>query len=205
MAGVTHARRCLITESAHMPSRFDKLLVLDLDETLLFASEEGGDRPPDFTGEGFSFYKRPHVQTFLTTCTDWFTVGVWTSATEEYARLVVEHLFADQVKPLFVWSREKCTRGYDLELQKDHWLKDIRKLKCFGFPKERIIIVEDTPINLSRSHGNGIIVREYRGEPEDDELKFLLRYLEHLGSVENVRAVDKRAWRRRIANQRSAT
>ena len=36
----------------------------------------------------------------------------------------------------------------------------------------------------------------WRGEEGDDELLRLLMYLESLRSVENVRAVEKRGWRR---------
>lgn len=43
-----------------------KLLILDLDETLFYATEEKLDREPDFVVGQYFVYKRPFVGLFLT-------------------------------------------------------------------------------------------------------------------------------------------
>ena len=64
---------------ADMTRRFDKLLVLDIDETLIFASDRSLSRPADFVGP-YHVYKRPHLDTFLKSCLAWFDVGIWTAS-----------------------------------------------------------------------------------------------------------------------------
>lgn len=78
-----------------MSSRFDKLLVLDLDETLIYATMFALDRDFEFQVGLACAYKRPGVDRFLATCLEWFRVGIWTSATQPYADDVVSHLFPD--------------------------------------------------------------------------------------------------------------
>jgi TFIIF-interacting CTD phosphatase-like protein len=63
----------------------NKLLILDLDETLLYATAQPPARPADFAVGDYYVYKRPHVDAFLTQCFDWFDVAVWTSASPSYA------------------------------------------------------------------------------------------------------------------------
>jgi RNA polymerase II subunit A small phosphatase-like protein len=62
---------------------------------------------------------------------------------------------------------------------------------------KNIIVVDDTPEVVSRNYGNAAIVAPYDGNPLDDELPQLLRYLEYLGEVDDIRAIDKRRWRER--------
>ena len=69
--------------------RFDKLLVLDLDETLLHtrAAPLDGREPHGVIGPWVA-YRRPHVAAFLDAALDLFEVGVWTSAGAGYAAML---------------------------------------------------------------------------------------------------------------------
>lgn len=179
-----------------MPPRFDMLL--DLDETLLFASEEPLARPPAFIAEPFHVYKRPGVDRFLATCCEWFRVGVWTSGSESYAKMITNHLFPDPGRLAFVWANDRCTWKHDVEAQSGEWIKDLKKLKKKGYALEKILFVDDTPEKMVRNFGNHIAVRAFDGDPDDTELDVLLVYLETLGPLENVRTVEKRNWRRGV-------
>jgi TFIIF-interacting CTD phosphatase-like protein len=178
--------------------RFDKLLVLDLDETLIFATESPLMRMPDLRVFDYYVYKRPGVDRFIKTCLEWFMVGVWTSSGSLYADSIVRALFSDPAKLTFVWSALRCSRGYDREEQQQVVRKDIKKLTRTGYCRENIIMVDDSPEKLGRSYGNGVIVRPYQGEPGDRELYLLIEYLELLGPVEDVRPIEKRQWRDNI-------
>ncbi|MFH1891254.1 MAG: HAD family hydrolase [Candidatus Zixiibacteriota bacterium] len=181
--------------------KFDKLLVLDIDETLVYATKEKLERDEDFTVGPYAVYKRPGVDEFLTKCLDLFEVGVWTSASEDYATEVIDHLFDGKREPSFLWTSDRCTKSYDYELQHLQYIKDIKKLKRKGYRKESIIIVEDSKEKMQRNYGNAILVGEYLGDRNDSELSELLKYLEELGSVEDVRAVDKLRWRKRTESK----
>ena len=174
---------------------FNKLLVLDLDGTLIFSNERKLSRDSDFNVGPYSVYKRPGVDIFLQRCLDRFEVGIWTSSTEDYAAEVVRHLFKDKASPAFVWSRLKCTKVYDPELREIYSIKNIRKLTKKGYRKEDIIIIDDSRKTFERNYGNAVLVREYEGQENDQELPKLLSFLETIGAVEDVRKIEKRDWR----------
>ncbi|MCA9690888.1 MAG: HAD family hydrolase [Myxococcales bacterium] len=178
---------------------FDKLLVLDLDETLVHASPRLLTRRPDFCVGPYFVYRRPHVERFLESCLERFErVAVWTASTRDYALPVLDEL-VDVSRLCFVWARERCTFHVDHETREPEWLKDLRKLRRRGFDRRKVIFVDDTPRKLARSYGNLVTVREYVGDLDDDELPALAEYLQRLGDVEDVRPIEKRGWRRRGA------
>jgi RNA polymerase II subunit A small phosphatase-like protein len=180
-----------------MAPRFDKVLILDLDETLVYAAETPLNRQADFRVGPFHVYKRPYLDAFVSTSLSWFTVAVWTSSSKIYADAVVERLFPDPARLAFLWTKNRCTRKRLFELDETVWVKDFKKLKAKGYSLEKVLVVDDSPEKHQRNYGNLISVSEYQGQPGDDELPALLKYLEALGRVENVRSVDKRQWRKR--------
>ena len=177
-----------------------KLLILDVDETLIFATEEPLSRIADFTvGNKYNVYKRPFVEQFLAWCFENFEVAVWTSATEDYAAEVLANIIPQTQSNLaFVWSRERCTPSLDVESRETFWEKKLTKLRRRGYNLENVIVVDDTPQMWRNSYGNLVRVEPYLGEPEDGELKKLTLYLEVLKNVENIRKVEKRGWRNRL-------
>ena len=190
-----------------MDRPYDKLLVLDLDETLIhtvrgFELGEVGHDPHFGIPGGYVVYRRPGVQEFLDQCFEKFReVALWTAGTRPYAFEVLPHL-CDPSNFAFVWGREKCTwhRSFDeppygsASYNDGHWLKDIRKLQRKGYAKEEVLFVDDTAQNFKRSYGNYIPIRKFLGDPADRELERLGAYLDTLGPVPNVRTIEKRHW-----------
>lgn len=177
-----------------------KLLVLDLDETLVFAAETELDRPADLIVAGYHVYKRPHLDEFLAYAFARFRVGVWTSSGRLYAEPLVAELMAG--RPVeFVWSSMRCSIARDWNTGGHTTQKRLAKLKKLGFKLSEMIGVDDTPSKYARNYGNLVQVREWSGELEDDELVSLMRYLAVLGDVVNVRSVEKRNWRERLASK----
>ncbi|MFH1845285.1 MAG: HAD family hydrolase [bacterium] len=177
-------------------SRFDKILVLDLDETLIHASRRPLARDPDFCVFDYFIYKRPHVDVFLRTCLSWFQVGVWSSSGTRYAAAVAENLFEHPSELAFCWAQDRCITRFHWQTGENSYLKPIKKLQRKGYAKEKILYVDDSPEKLIRSYGNAIYVRTFDGIDEgDNELELLLRYLKFLGPVDDVRRLEKRNWR----------
>lgn len=172
-----------------------KLLILDLDETLIHAREMALDREADFRVAHYHVYRRPHLDAFLEQCFQWFDVAVWTSSSPLYARDVVASIFPQPDALKFAWASDRCTMSYDGELREYYWSKCLQKVLRRGYRRERIIAVDDSPYKWSRSYGNLVRVHPYGGETTDQELPLLARYLERLRDVENIRAVEKRYWR----------
>src|SRR3989344_3117101 len=91
----------------------DKLLVLDLDKTLIRCFEpketyaRRPKRNPDFMIGSFPVYKRPGLDDFLNYARSNFPLGVWSQGNGAYVDDVVENLF--QKGDLdFQWCYEEC-------------------------------------------------------------------------------------------------
>lgn len=184
-----------------MTPKFNKLLVLDLDETLYFVTKNAlPARREDFFINGskdiFWGYHRPHVKEFLEYVFESFTVGIWTSSTFSLSLPFVKNLLTPEQfdRLAFKWDRSSCIYYRDLETFEDHYIKDIRKLKK-RYDIRHILFVDDTPFKIKRSYGNYIRVKPYLGQEDDRELADLIPYLETLGPVDNVRTIEKRTWR----------
>jgi TFIIF-interacting CTD phosphatase-like protein len=173
-----------------------KLLVLDLDETLIHARGRGEAElpwPPQRRVAHFRVYLRPGVQRFMSEVLERFTVGVWTSATTDYAHAMLERIVArDRLR--FVFARDRCTHRRDLEFDESYWIKDIHKLADFGFDNQQILFVDDKARGLERSYANLVRIPPFEGDPADRALTKLLAYLIELDELDDVRSVDKRGW-----------
>ena len=178
-----------------------KLLILDLDETLVHATANPlAHLAADFRVGFFSVYERSNVRTFLSSCADLFTVAVWTSGSPDYAQEIVAQLWGERASDLlFVWASDRGSQGYDSEMQERYPRKNLTKVRRrYGWPLESVLVVDDTPQKWEQSYGNLVRVSPFEGDPTDDELPHLLTYLKSLRDMENVRAVEKRGWKRNV-------
>ena len=173
-----------------------RLLILDLDETLIHAVEAPLGRPADFQVGPYFAYRRPHLKEFLAWAVEFFEVGVWTSASPDYARIVVDSIFPDHVKSRlrFVWSCDRCVRWFNPDTGDHEWLKDLRKVKRLGWPLDRVVMVDDSPEKLRRNYSNLVRVLPFWGHDDDIELRRLPRFLEWLRAHPDVRLPEKRGW-----------
>ena len=166
-----------------------KLLVLDLDETLIHGSPEsvGGD----FEAAGIPVFIRPGAQSFLEQMATTFELAVWTSASSDYAADIVNTLFP--IPPQFLWCRERCVRWFNPETCETEFVKDLKKLRRQGRNLAHVLVVDDSPEKLARSYGNLVRVPPFTGGP-DDILPRLAAFLMQLASEPDVRRVEKRGW-----------
>ena len=182
-----------------MADKFDRpLLILDLDETLVFGAENALDRPCDFRVGPYFVYKRPGLDGFLTQVRQWFELAIWSSASLGYVYKVARAISNSQIEWRFVYTRVECVQKFWPETWSTKHLKDLKKVKRLGFPLEQVLIVDDTPHKVARNYGNAIYVSAYEGETDDDELVWLGQYLESIKDHDNFRTLEKRGWRSRI-------
>jgi TFIIF-interacting CTD phosphatase-like protein len=172
-----------------------KLLILDLDETLVFATEEKLSGVEDFRVGEYFVYKRPGLDRFITFAFAHFRVAVWTSSGADYAKQAISRVFPDFERLEFAWTKERCTLRHDSELQTRYWIKDLKKVRRLGHSLENILVVDDSPRKLERNYGNHICIAPFEGDPADHEFERLEAYLLWLKDIANVRSVNKRHWR----------
>jgi RNA polymerase II subunit A small phosphatase-like protein len=190
------------------------LLILDLDETLVYATRTPLDRPADFQVPPYQVYKRPFLKEFIHHVRQHFFLAVWSSASDDYVHEMAVQIFGEETPLDFVWGRSRCTYQMNPRFDeyrnfvRDHqnhtpYLKTLKKVKNQGYRLERILMVDDTPQKLIRNYGNAIYIREFQGEPNDEELRLLWKYLELLKDEENVRTIEKRGWRFQVGGMGS--
>ncbi|MEZ4686982.1 MAG: HAD family hydrolase [Bacteroidia bacterium] len=192
-----------------LPKNKKTLLILDLDETLLHATEQQLEVEPDFRLFGYYVYKRPHLEAFFRQVTRDFLLAVWSSASDDYVEKAVAEILPEGIELEFIWGRSRCTfkRNW-LEqshamlnshtLDHYHYTKPLKKLKRKGYKLDRIIIVDDSPHKANDNYGNAIYPKPFTGEKDDDELILLAKYLHLLKDKENVRRIEKRFWKNEV-------
>lgn len=182
------------------------LIILDIDETLVYASTEQLDYSHDFDTGFYKIYKRPFLDDFLDLVFENFHVGFWSSASNGYVKKVVENLIGEEFHPKFVWARSRCTffiRGSVKEKnsRESHfnYVKKLSKVeKKFGNKPNRMLIIDDTPHKAMHNMENAIIPKSWTGNRDDDELSKLANYLLKIKDVPDVRQIEKTNWRSEI-------
>ena len=175
------------------------LLVLDLDETLVYATEQRLDGPPDFTAGPYSVYRRPHLEEFFWACSGLYELAFWSSAGDAYVAAVVRGILPAGIDPAFIWGRSRCVRHFDPETWEYYFVKDLRKVKRRGFDLSRVLAVDDSPRKQERNYGNAVYIRPYGGDLGDNELELLACYLASLHSADDIRKLEKRGWRNKVS------
>lgn len=178
----------------------EKLVILDLDETLIHASKLKLPIDENFKYENYFIYIRPHLEFFLKEISKYYKIGIWSSADDTYVKDIVEHIKPKNINFQIIWGRSKCSLKRDITFDQYFYEKRIDKLKKQGFRLEQILIVDDTPEKARTNYGNAIYIKEYNGDVNDKELINLERYLHELKNEENVRNIEKRHWRNKYCS-----
>lgn len=182
-------------ETRFVPTTDRPLLILDVDETLLYATHEPLGRDADWVVGPYFVFRRPYLTEFLVECATDYRLAIWSSSHRGYLDAIVSAMLPEGIGLDFVWSRERCVRRFDPEWQCDYFVKDLKKVKRLGFDLNHVLIVDDTPRKVERNYGNAIYVKPFHGARDDDELRNLRGYLELIKAEPNFRALEKRGWR----------
>ena len=185
------------------------LLILDVDETLIHATEKELNQKFDFKIFDYNVYKRPFLDEFLEDIKNDFLIAIWSSASDDYVEEITKRIIPKDIELEFVWGRSRCTYRRNLQIDEYgyydddfrnhyHYIKPLKKVKRKNFNLDRILIVDDSPHKSKDNFGNAIYPREFTGDTEDRELKLLAKYLKSLKDKENVRRIEKRNWQNRI-------
>ncbi len=188
-----------------MRSTDKTLLILDLAETLIHATEAELTHPADFMLDRYFVYQRPFLRAFIDEMKKHFQLAVWSSASDDYVQAIADKIFTPDDQLRFVWGRSRCTyrRNFEAANLRDYsdhyqYIKVLKKVKKLGYGLNRVLIVDDTPHKAQANYGNAIYPKPYEGDPSDHELELLAEYLKKLSEETNVRKIEKRGWRTRI-------
>ncbi|TPX45356.1 hypothetical protein SeLEV6574_g03909 [Synchytrium endobioticum] len=164
-----------------------KTLVLDLDETLIHSTSRGS-RNHDHMIEVlvdkyvclYYVYKRPHVDLFLQTVSQWYHLVIFTASMPEYADPVIEHL--DRSRTLFSrrFFRAACTNANGVYM---------KNLSVIEPDLSQVCLLDNSPMSYADHPDNAIPIESWISDPHDEALLDLLPFLDALRFTEDVRTV----------------
>ena len=155
-------------------NKFKYTLVLDLDETLVHYIEEK-DR--------HYVQVRPYAEYFISEMGKYFEIVIFTSAEEEYANIVLDEIDKNKVISHKLYRRH-------VEFNDGFCLKDLNKL---GRDIKKVCIIDNDKNNFKFHEDNGIEIKEFLGEQDDNELDLLGDLLMTIieSNLEDIRPVIK--------------
>ncbi|VEN47591.1 unnamed protein product [Callosobruchus maculatus] len=166
-----------------------KVLVLDLDETLIHSHHDGVVRqtvrpgtPPDFVLKvvidrhpvRFFVHKRPHVDFFLDIVSQWYELVVFTASMEIYGAAVADKLDAGRGILRRRFYRQHCTPTF------------------VSYTKDLSAICDDLSSVFILDNNNAIPIKSWFSDPTDTALLNLLPVLDALRFTADVRSVLSR-------------
>ncbi|MFH4978374.1 hypothetical protein AB6A40_005083 [Gnathostoma spinigerum] len=175
-----------------------KILVLDLDETLIHSHHDGIIRPmvkpgtpPDFVLRvkidrhpvRFFVHCRPHVDYFLSVVSQWFDLVIFTASMEVYGSSVADKL--DNGKGILRrrYFRQDCTMDYG---------GYSKNLKVVHEDPTSVFILDNSPGAYRNFPANAIPIPSWFSDPTDTCLLALLPFLDALRFVSDVRSILSR-------------
>jgi TFIIF-interacting CTD phosphatase-like protein len=157
-------------------------IVLDLDETIIHSHQNNRnyDFVVDIPGGGrYYVSKRPNLKLFLQFVYKEFrTVSYWTAATEPYAYAILKNILTvqQQERTPIIFTRKH------LSIRRDNGrpYKPLSKIFQLSFAQSNrilpsnTIMVDDLDQNFVANPGNGLVVPQFRGDPNDKVLSQLI-------------------------------
>ena len=166
-----------------------KLIVFDLDETLIHATQQPLASAADLRWEDFHIYKRPGLDAFLTACSTLAEIAIWSSADDDYVAGIARQIIPAGIKPTFVWGRSQCwVKIVQQPVDASHpgitrkvrqWIKPLEKIRRKGYKMQNLLIIDDSHAKVIDNPGNYLLIAPFEGNPADQELAHLTTYLQN--------------------------
>lgn len=164
--------------SCRRKTRQSKLLVLDLDGTLVHAGNDG-DFEVVLSAQSVKVLVRPDAGKCLHEVSRLFEVAVYTAAEATYADQVLDHL-----DPSGQLIQHRLYRDSCLQVG-PYVFKDLRVFRNFSM--KHIIMVDNSVFGYAFQRANGVPVSTWTGDQSDSELSALVAYLRLLAPLADVR------------------
>ncbi|CDO94905.1 unnamed protein product [Kluyveromyces dobzhanskii CBS 2104] len=207
--GKFHFPKKLVPQSMLL-SDSRKLLILDLDETLIHSmsnSRSSGNNSDNPAGASttmihlvevrfpqtnistlYNVAKRPYCDMFLQQTSQWYDVAIFTASMKEYADPVIDWLQQTcSVQFKHRWYRDDCTLRPGVGYVKDigtvaAQIDQARELS-------QLVIIDNSPISYAMHLDSAIQVHGWINDPSDSELLHLLPMLKAMRHVTDSRCI----------------
>ena len=142
----------------HAKNRKKYSLIIDLDETLIHFKVNH-----DRNDEGV-LKLRPGVITFLERMREFYEIILFTEASEAYTELLMEAFNKNKYFDYKLYRQHTIIIGQD-------FVKDLQRI---GRPLDKMIIIDNIPQNFRMQKANGINIKPFYGEDQNDQTLFYL-------------------------------
>ena len=147
-----------------------KLLVMDLDETLIHTAYAPIDGAEIKSKRGYFYlYERPGLNEFLYRCSAKYDFAIWSASKADYVRWIIRSTALSDYVFVFVNTRKNCKRIFGSG-GRIEYLKDL--MPCIK-QYEKVIMLDDVP-KMVVPIENCIKVTEYRGQNDNTLLVLTL-------------------------------
>jgi len=155
----------------------DLVVVLDLDETLIHLRETHG-RPP-------AILLRPGGIAFLRYCLVQYETYIYTAGEPEYAQPILQ-LLEQKVGQRFAGSYFRSNCRIERHLGHNFFFKDLKQIHR---KMSKIVLIDDDATNFKDNPDNGIPVRAFMGDRNDETLESVKTLLIELATEDDVRSI----------------
>lgn len=160
----------------------NKLIVFDLDETLVHLTKDKLPFIPSGQFEDYYIYKRPSLDDFLAEISTNLKIAIWSSATDNYVRSVVDCVINKNIQLEFVWGRSECWIKIIKEIDKESGIgrkvvqniKPLEKIRRLGYDMNKLLIIDDSHYKIKDNPENYYLIEPYEGDSNDNGLDKLL-------------------------------
>ena len=178
-----------------------KLLIIDLDETLIHSEFRNKDnykildiytknskcqiKSFSYSDENsiyfFDVFFRPHLKEFLTTVCKYFDLAIFTAALKGYADIILDYIDPKNEFFQFRLYRDAC-----IPIQQRLYIKDLRIIKDYD-PKN-VILMDNSLYSFMNQPSNGMLVNSFYTNHKDTQLISAKNFLvNHILPCDDVR------------------
>lgn len=162
-----------------------RLIIFDLDETLVHATEVPLPYAHNFQVGPYFVYVRPFASELIKFTASQFNVAVWSSSSESYVQAVTSELFGTTFRLEFSWAISKCVQKVDPKSNGYVYIKDLRRALKHGYAADEIIVLDDSPEKLQRQPTRHLCLSAFTGDPSDTELLDVIDRIKNITQMQS--------------------
>ncbi len=166
-------------------NKFNRTLVLDLDETLITTKTSENDNVSKVAGAEFELKIRPFAEEFLKKMSKEFEIIIFSSAERKYVEVIAKVLDPKSQYISHIFHREHC-----IKTPQGLFVKDLRIFK--GRELRDMVIVDNLVQSFAHQIDNGIPIISWYGDRSDQELKYLMEYLKEARRCPDMRSYNRK-------------
>lgn len=180
-----------------------KLLVLDLDETLVHCETNENNlvscdkiisiKLSEQKEKKIGINIRPNLSYFLNKVKKYYVLVLYTASLKQYTDAVLSVIDPEGVYFKYILCRHHCKSISFVNNNKEevYYVKDLR---IFNIHMNSIVIVDNSILSFVFQINNGIPILPFYSNENDDELHNLFIYLKFLHTVKDVRKENEKSF-----------